>query len=68
MARDDSSGGWVPVAGGGLSCVTLMCRHVKQISPHHMEDGQATSVSVPVASEFVIQGRRLTDNVVNKHY
>ncbi|NP_998397.1 sprouty-related, EVH1 domain-containing protein 1 [Danio rerio] len=48
MTRDDSSGGWLPLGAGGLSCVT-----VHKIS--HTE---------PDADEFLIHGERLKDKTV----
>lgn len=68
MTRDDSSGGWVPVAGGGLSCVKLLCRHINHIGTRRKEESQAPVVTIPAAFEFVIQGLRLTDNVVSLSY
>ncbi|KAL4630367.1 sprouty-related, EVH1 domain-containing protein 1-like [Arapaima gigas] len=51
MTRDDSSGGWLPLTGGGLSCVTV--RRVRRQD----EDGGSRA-------DFLIQGERLRDNSV----
>jgi len=51
MCRDDSSGGWVPVAGGGMSNVAL--RRISTVC-----DG-GTDVS------YKITGHRQTDNFVS---
>ncbi|KAJ8411843.1 hypothetical protein AAFF_G00154810 [Aldrovandia affinis] len=49
MTRDDSSGGWLPLGGGGLSCVT-----VYKVSRQD-DNGCA---------DFLIQGERLKDKSV----
>uniref|UniRef100_A0A087YA44 Sprouty related EVH1 domain containing 1 n=2 Tax=Poeciliinae TaxID=586240 RepID=A0A087YA44_POEFO len=49
MTRDDSSGGWLPLGGGGLSCVT-----VYKVS--RAEDNNTV--------EFHIRGERLKDKLV----
>ncbi|XP_069065111.1 sprouty-related, EVH1 domain-containing protein 1 isoform X1 [Pleurodeles waltl] len=49
MTRDDSSGGWVPLGGGGLSCVTVFK------APRPEENGCA---------DFLVRGERLRDNTV----
>lgn len=59
MTRDDSTGGWVPVSGGGLSIVALVCRKVPLVSG----DEVITDIT-PIGVEFVIQGRRITDHEV----
>nr|XP_020469680.1 sprouty-related, EVH1 domain-containing protein 1 [Monopterus albus] len=48
MTRDDSSGGWLPLGGGGLSCVTV----------YKVNRAEPTSV------EFHIKGERLKDKLV----
>ncbi|XP_023244158.1 sprouty-related, EVH1 domain-containing protein 2-like isoform X1 [Centruroides sculpturatus] len=48
MARDDSSGGWVPMGTGGLSNVCVGKRNVDESSRR----------------EYVIYGRRITDQTV----
>ncbi|CAH2328315.1 sprouty-related, EVH1 domain-containing 1 [Pelobates cultripes] len=49
MTRDDSSGGWLPLGGGGLSCVTVY----KALHPE--ENGCA---------DFIVHGERLRDKTV----
>nr|XP_023956168.1 sprouty-related, EVH1 domain-containing protein 1 isoform X1 [Chrysemys picta bellii] len=49
MTRDDSSGGWLPLGGGGLSCVTVF----KVI---HQEENSC--------ADFLIHGERLRDKTV----
>ncbi|XP_012584142.1 PREDICTED: sprouty-related, EVH1 domain-containing protein 1 [Condylura cristata] len=49
MTRDDSSGGWLPLGGSGLSCVTVFK------VPHQEENGCA---------DFFIRGERLRDKLV----
>ncbi|WAR19128.1 SPRE2-like protein [Mya arenaria] len=48
MTRDDSSGGWVPMGGGGLSYVGL----VRRVKPEESK------------SEYLILGQRIADNSV----
>ena len=52
MTRDDSSGGWLPLGGSGLSCVTVFK------VPHQEENGCA---------DFFIRGERLRDKMVMNH-
>uniref|UniRef100_A0ABM5FAI3 Sprouty-related, EVH1 domain-containing protein 1 isoform X3 n=1 Tax=Pogona vitticeps TaxID=103695 RepID=A0ABM5FAI3_9SAUR len=49
MTRDDSSGGWLPLGGGGLSCVTVF----KVV--HQEENG---------CPDFLVHGERLRDKTV----
>uniref|UniRef100_H3DIN5 Sprouty related EVH1 domain containing 1 n=1 Tax=Tetraodon nigroviridis TaxID=99883 RepID=H3DIN5_TETNG len=49
MTRDDSSGGWLPLGGGGLSCVTIY-------KVGRVEDSSSV--------EFHIKGERLKDKLV----
>ncbi|XP_016328173.1 sprouty-related, EVH1 domain-containing protein 1-like [Sinocyclocheilus anshuiensis] len=51
MTRDDSSGGWLPLGSGGLSCVTVH----KVIRTEN--DGSS-------AAQFLIHGERLRDKTV----
>lgn len=51
MTRDDSSGGWLPLGSGGLSCVTV----------HKVSRNEADGSS---AAEFLIHGERLRDKTV----
>ncbi|XP_076723981.1 serine/threonine-protein kinase PAK 2-like isoform X3 [Callospermophilus lateralis] len=50
MTRDDSSGGWLPLGGSGLSSVTVFK------VPHQEENGCA---------DFFIPGERLRDKMLN---
>ncbi|XP_044521074.1 sprouty-related, EVH1 domain-containing protein 1 [Gracilinanus agilis] len=50
MTRDDSSGGWLPLGGGGLSSVTVFK------VPHQEENGSW--------ADFIIHGERLRDKTV----
>lgn len=52
MTRDDSSGGWLPLGGSGLSSVTVFK------VPHQEENGCA---------DFFIRGERLRDKMVMNH-
>lgn len=52
MTRDDSSGGWLPLGGGGLSCVTIF----KVI---HQEENSC--------ADFLIHGERLRDKTVTNY-
>ena len=58
MTRDDSTGGWVPIKGGGLSKVKL-CK----LAPLG-DDGQQLS-SDSYRPEYVIYGERIDDNTVS---
>lgn len=51
MTRDDSSGGWLPLGAGGLSCVTV----------HKISRTEADGTS---AADFLIHGERLKDKSV----
>ncbi|XP_042598931.1 sprouty-related, EVH1 domain-containing protein 1-like [Cyprinus carpio] len=51
MTRDDSSGGWLPLGSGGLSCVTV----------HKVSRTEADGSS---AAQFLIHGERLRDKTV----
>jgi hypothetical protein len=57
MMRDDSSGGWLPMGGGGLSNVSVRKRKIH----HHDQDLDQTC-----RHEYLIHGRRISDNSV-KH-
>lgn len=54
MTRDDSSGGWVPMGGGGLSYVGL----VRRQKP-------GTEESTNRKHEYLIYGQRIADNSVS---
>ncbi|GFN99045.1 sprouty-related, evh1 domain-containing protein 2 [Plakobranchus ocellatus] len=77
MTRDDSTGGWVPMGGGGLSRVRLCKLSPPEGSnPGVCEGGgsnsgtisltgdQASDTGYRIKSEYVIQGERITDNAV----
>lgn len=51
MGRDDSSGGWLPLGPGGLSCVTV----------HKVSRTEADGSS---GADFLIHGERLRDKTV----
>ncbi|KAF5909594.1 sprouty-related, EVH1 domain-containing protein 1, partial [Clarias magur] len=51
MTRDDSSGGWLPLGGGGLSCVSV----------HKVSRPDSDS---PNGVDYLIQGERLRDKLV----
>ncbi|XP_060790603.1 sprouty-related, EVH1 domain-containing protein 1 [Neoarius graeffei] len=51
MTRDDSSGGWLPLGGGGLSCVSV----------HKVSRPDSDS---PNGMDYLIQGERLKDKLV----
>ena len=53
MMRDDSTGGWVPMGGGGLSNVSVRKRKIQH------EDDQ------PCKHEYLIHGKRLSDQTVS---
>ena len=52
MMRDDSTGGWLPMGGGGLSHVSVRKRKVLH------EDDQ------PCKHEYLICGKKMTDQSV----
>ncbi|OQR73380.1 sprouty-related [Tropilaelaps mercedesae] len=75
MVRDDSTGGWVPMGGGGLSQVSVR----KRLTLVHSEDSHGgagaghTGGSVPgsggasyanYTTDYQIYGKRLTDQFV----
>ena len=53
MMRDDSTGGWLPMGGGGLSNVSVRKRKIQ-----HQEFDQ------PCRHEYLIHGKRISDNRV----
>ena len=53
MTRDDSSGGWVPMGGGGLSNVGL----VRRLKPATEDTSRR--------NEYLIYGQRIADNSVS---
>lgn len=79
MTRDDSSGGWLALGGGGLSCVTVykVSRTEDNGSTHSGGSGGSSSNLSPCshspspspgpsAVEFHIKGERLKDKLVRK--
>ncbi|KAL2099235.1 hypothetical protein ACEWY4_005715 [Coilia grayii] len=62
MTRDDSSGGWVPLAGGGLSCVTV--HRVSRPDDSSSSGGGNGSSGGGGGADFLIQGERLKDKSV----
>ncbi|XP_053701216.1 sprouty-related, EVH1 domain-containing protein 1 [Synchiropus splendidus] len=76
MTRDDSSGGWLPLGGGGLSCVTVYkVSRAEDSSSTHSGGSRGSSSSnlspcspspspSPPAVEFHIRGERLKDKLV----
>lgn len=52
MTREDSTGGWVPLGGGGLSHVAVRKRKI-----HHEEDP-------PCKHEYLVYGKRISDQKV----
>jgi sprouty-related EVH1 domain-containing protein len=53
MMRDDSTGGWLPMGGGGLANVSVRKRKIQ-----HKEYDQ------PCRHEYIIHGKRIPDNSV----
>lgn len=68
MTRDESTGGWVPMGGGGLSKVRL-CK----LSPLDSSGGgnnngdhqQMSSDNYRIKPEYIIHGERIADNAVS---
>lgn len=60
MTRDDSSGGWVPVGGGGLSYVAL-----RKVTRFSAESQPSSALPVKTKTEFVITGNKTTDDSVS---
>ncbi|KAF4519177.1 hypothetical protein B566_EDAN008240 [Ephemera danica] len=54
MTRDDSSGGWVPLGGGGLSNVSLRKRRIKQQQQQHTtsEVEQRSDLTLALALQY----------------
>ena len=67
MTRDESTGGWVPMGGGGLSNVKL-CK-LTQVEDQGSNGEQQLSTSVSekyrIKPEYVIYGERIADNSVS---
>ncbi|CAG5866570.1 unnamed protein product [Menidia menidia] len=78
MTRDDSSGGWLPLGGGGLSCVTVYKVSRAEDSSSTHSGGSGSNLSPcssspspspspgpsPTSVEFHIKGERLKDKLV----
>ena len=54
MMRDDSTGGWVPVGGGGLSNVSVQKQRI-----YHDDEDQLCK------HEYLIDGKRISDQAVS---
>ena len=52
--RDDSTGGWVPVGGGGLSNVSVQKQRI-----YHDDEDQLCK------HEYLIDGKRISDQAVS---
>lgn len=52
MMRDDSTGGWVPMGGGGLSNVSVR----KRFLSHNSEENKP---------EYLIYGKKISDGTVS---
>ncbi|XP_076676937.1 sprouty-related protein with EVH-1 domain isoform X3 [Andrena cerasifolii] len=67
MTRDDSSGGWVPLSGGGLANVSVRRRPTCSVVATSQSHGSSSS-SPPGATkkrhEYLIYGKRITDQSV----
>ncbi|XP_076236556.1 sprouty-related protein with EVH-1 domain isoform X3 [Calliopsis andreniformis] len=67
MTRDDSSGGWVPLSGGGLANVSVRRRPTSSAVTTTQSHGSSNS-SPPGATkkrhEYLIYGKRITDQSV----
>ena len=55
MMRDDSTGGWVPVGGGGLSNVSVQKQRI-----YHEDEDQLCK------HEYLIDGKRISDQAVSQ--
>ncbi|KAK0059923.1 sprouty-related EVH1 domain-containing protein 1-like isoform X1 [Biomphalaria pfeifferi] len=63
MTRDDSTGGWVPMGGGGLSKVRL-CKLSPLDSNTGNNNGVMSGENYRLKPEYVIQGERIADKTV----
>ncbi|XP_012678468.1 sprouty-related, EVH1 domain-containing protein 1 [Clupea harengus] len=65
MTRDDSSGGWLPLGGGGLSCVTVhRVNRPDDSSSSSGGNGSNGGNGGGGGADFLIQGERLKDKSV----
>ena len=62
MTRDDSSGGWLPLGGGGLSCVTVY--KVSQTADSNSSTTDPNTTTTNPTADFLIKGERLKDKSV----
>ncbi|KAG5887920.1 hypothetical protein JTB14_003017 [Gonioctena quinquepunctata] len=62
MSRDDSSGGWVPLGGGGLSNVSVRKRPRPCPST---AGGAAPDPNAKPKHDYLIYGKRISDNSVS---
>ncbi|XP_057651169.1 sprouty-related, EVH1 domain-containing protein 1 isoform X2 [Diorhabda carinulata] len=64
MSRDDSSGGWVPLGGGGLSNVSVRKR--PRPTPSSGGGGQLSNDAQPTKPkhDYLIYGKRISDNSI----
>ncbi|KAK9881431.1 hypothetical protein WA026_016317 [Henosepilachna vigintioctopunctata] len=60
MSRDDSSGGWLPLGGGGLSNVSVF-KKPKLPSPSSSGPQQNTPTSSRQEHDYIIYGKRISD-------
>jgi sprouty-related EVH1 domain-containing protein len=74
MTRDDSSGGWVPLGGGGLSNVSLRKRAVTKSSTLQQSaapvDPERSDLTLALALqyEYLIFGQRISDSSVSGNF
>lgn len=61
MSRDDSSGGWVPLGGGGLSNVSVR----KRLRAAPSTASNAQELSQP-KHDYLIYGKRISDQSVSQ--
>lgn len=62
MSRDDSSGGWVPLGGGGLSNVSVR-KKLRPQPPTAIVGG--SDQTKPPKHDYIIQGIRISDHNVS---
>ncbi|XP_076295960.1 sprouty-related protein with EVH-1 domain isoform X5 [Lasioglossum baleicum] len=67
MTRDDSSGGWVPLSGGGLANVSVRRRATSSAVTTTQSHGSSSSSPLGATKkrhEYLIYGKRITDQSV----
>ncbi|XP_041710824.1 sprouty-related, EVH1 domain-containing protein 1 isoform X1 [Coregonus clupeaformis] len=62
MTRDDSSGGWLPLGAGGLSCVTVY--KVSRTPDSNSNSSTTDPNTTTTTADFLIKGERLKDKSV----